>query len=246
MLKAVLFDMDDTMLDINLTAFVTRYVADLSWILSQISQRNPAVFGLPFARAYLAMTDERRDDGLTNGALFAREFERRCGVPIADPTIRDALHFYERELLPKRGGGLVAARPKSGALAALEVVDELGLRTALATNPCFSEACIHCRMEWAHIADVPFERVSHMDNSTRLKPAARYYEEFVAALGLRADECLMVGNDARRDFARPDIGLRTVYVGHARPRQALWSGPMRELAAALPSIVERRNLEMAP
>lgn len=38
MIKAVLFDMDDTLLDINLTAFMTTYVADVSRILSSLGQ----------------------------------------------------------------------------------------------------------------------------------------------------------------------------------------------------------------
>lgn len=164
-------------------------------------------------------------------------------MPLDEPAILDALRFYERELLPRRAGGFVQARPMPGGLAAIERVGELGLRCALATNPSFSEACIRVRMGWADLDGVPFGRVSHMGNSTRLKPSARYYEEFVGALGLAPDECLMVGNDARRDFPRPDIGMRTIYVGHARPRRAIWSGRMSELAGALPAIVDCCNVE---
>ena len=243
MIKAVLFDMDDTLLDINLTAFMVRYVADVSQVLSQISGKPALSFGLPFARSYLALESEHRSDGLTNLELFCREFSRRSGVPVSDPAVADALRCYEHDVLPARGQGLVAARPMPGGQAALEAVERLGLVCALATNPSFSEDCIRARMGWAHIDDAPFARVSHMGNSTRLKPSARYYEEFVAALGLHPEECLMVGNDAKRDFPRPDIGIRTIYVGHARPRRAVWSGRMSELAAALPAIVDRANLE---
>lgn len=243
MIKAVLFDMDDTLLDINLTAFMTRYVADVSHILSAISGRPALSFGLPFARSYLALASERRKDSLTNLAFFFREFERLSGVPVSEPAIVDAVTYYERELLPRLSGGLVAARPMEGGLAAIERVDDLGLTCALATNPSFSEACIRVRMGWARIDDAPFARVSHMGNSTRLKPSAGYYEEFVSALGLAPEECLMVGNDARRDFSHPDVGLRTIYVGHARPRRAVWSGHMRDLARELPAIVELCNVE---
>ena len=243
MIKAVLFDMDDTLLDINLTAFMTAYVADVSRILADITGAPALSFGVPFARSYLALADSARTDGLTNSELFARVFRRLTGVPLDEPTILDAIRFYERELLPRRAGGLVQARPMPGGLAAIERVGELGLRCALATNPSFSEACIRVRMGWADLDSVPFGRVSHMGNSTRLKPNARYYEEFVGALGLAPDECLMVGNDARRDFPRPDIGMRTIYVGHARPRRAIWSGRMSELAGALPAIVDCCNVE---
>ena len=48
----------------------------------------------------------------------------------------------------------------------------------------------------------------------------------------------MVGNDAKRDFPHPECGVRTVYVGHAKPTRAVWSGHMRDLAAALPRILD--------
>lgn len=245
MIQAVLFDMDATLLDINLTAFMTAYAADFSQIMARVSGRPTISFGPVLAHCYLAMGSARRTDGLTNAQVFCREFERLSGVPLADPAIAEPLHYYERELLPHRSGGLTNAHPMEGGLAAIERARDMGLVVALATNPSFDEECIRVRMGWAGIADIPFARVSHMGNSTRLKPKARYYEEFVASLGLTPAECLMVGNDASRDFPRPCIGMRTAYVGHARPRGAAWSGRMSELADALPAVVDRVNLENA-
>lgn len=241
MIKAVLFDMDDTLLDINLTAFLTTYVADVSRILSAISDKPTASFGLPFAKSYLAMGNKDRADGLTNAEVFLQEFERLSGFPISDPVILDAIECYERDVLPKRSGGIVNAHPMEGGLEAIEQALNMDLKVALATNPSFSRRCIGVRMGWAGITGVPFERVSCMENATRLKPKARYYEEFISAIGLTPEECLMVGNDAKRDFARPDIGLRTAYVGHARPKRAVWSGRMSELAEALPQIIDELN-----
>ena len=243
MIQAVLFDMDATLLDINLTAFMGAYAADVSRIMGEVSGRPVASFGPVLARCYLAMASDARTDGLTNSEVFCAEFERLSGVPLADPVVAEALHYYEREVLPRRRGGLVNAHPMEGGIAAIERAREMGLAVALATNPSFDEECIRVRMGWAGIADMPFARVSHMGNSTRLKPRARYYEEFVSTLGLAPSECLMVGNDARRDFPRPNIGMRTAYVGHAHPRNAAWSGRMSELADALPAIVDRINLE---
>ena len=51
----------------------------------------------------------------------------------------------------------------------------------------------------------------------------------------------MVGNDAVRDLPRADCGLRTAYVGHARPKRAVWRGSMAELARELPDLVRRLN-----
>lgn len=241
MIKAVLFDMDSTLLDINLSAFLVAYAADVSRLMAEISGKPTASFGPAFARCYLSMGDPKRADGLTNAEMFAQTFEKLTGVPLLDPVIADALKCYERDVLPSRQGGLVAARPMPGGLDALQTCQDLGLKVALATNPSFTETCIRVRMGWAGIQDMPFERISYMQNSTRLKPKARYYEEFISALGLTPEECLMVGNDSKRDFPKPDIGLRTIYVGHAKPRRAIWSGRMSELPEALPAIVDNLN-----
>ena len=217
MIKAVLFDLDDTLLDINFTAFMTRYVAGLSGLLGDISRAPAPLMGIPFTKAYLAIEDRDRDD----------------------PAIADAIDCYEREFVPAMRGGIVAARPQRGGRQAVDVVHELGLTCALATNPAFSEACVEARMSWANVSPEDFVLVSNWDNAYRLKPNARFYQEFVNALGLTCDECLMVGNDSRRDFARPDCGLRTIYVGHAWPRRAVWHGPMSRLSRELPNIIRR-------
>lgn len=242
MIKAVLFDMDDTLLDINLTAFLTAYAAEVSQLMSSISGKPTIGFGPALARCYLAMGDPKRADGLTNAEIFAQTFENLTGIPLLDPAISAALIAFEQEVLPKHQGGIVAAKPMEGGIAALEKCQDMGLKIALATNPSFTETCIKVRMGWAGILDEPFERISYMQNSTRLKPKARYYEEFVSALGLSPEECLMVGNDAKRDFPKPDIGMHTAYVGHARPSRAIWSGRMSELADALPAIIDGLNL----
>jgi hypothetical protein len=55
----------------------------------------------------------------------------------------------------------------------------------------------------------------------------------------------MVGNDAKRDFPRPDIGLRTLYVGHAWPKRALWRGRSERLALDLSTIIDLANEQSA-
>lgn len=241
MIKAVLFDMDDTLLDIDLGAFIVEYLAGKSRILGRAARRPAIALGLPFAQSYLAVSSSRRTDSLTNEQVFNERFLATSGIPLDDPAIVEAVTFYEREILPHHNTRAIHARPRPGGLAAIGCAEKLGLTVALATNPSFSEACVRCRMGWAGVADYPFARISHMGNSTRLKPNAGYYQEFVSALGLAPEECLMVGNDRSRDFPKPDIGLATLFVGRGPVRSAAWAGDMSALAEALPAIVDYAN-----
>ena len=237
MIKAVLFDLDDTLLRLNLTAFIARYVAGAARLLGQAARTSPAALAVPFMRGFLAMDAQDRQDSLTNEQLYNQTFFSACGIPLDDPAIHDLVDYYEREVVPGFAGGVVGARPVEGAREAVDAVWSEGLTCALATNPTFSLACDRARMGWAGVDVDDFALVSTYSNSTRCKPSVRYYQEFANQLGVRLEECLMVGNDARRDIVRQDCGLRTAYVGHGRPRGAVWCGPMSELARELPQIV---------
>ncbi len=239
MIRAVLFDLDGTLLRLNLTAFLARYVSGASRLLGSAARMGAQELLWPFLRGFMAMDNQDRADSLTNEQLFNQVFYESCGIPLDEPAVRDLIDFYEREVVPGFSAGVVAARPVEGAREAVDRVWSLGLTCALATNPTFSLACDEVRMGWAGVHADDFALVSTASNSTRCKPCARYYQEFANQLGVRLEECLMVGNDSLRDFPRPECGLRTAYVGHARPRRAVWRGTMADLARELPRLVAR-------
>ena len=239
MIKAVLFDLDDTLLRLNLTAFIARYVSGATRLLASAARTSPAALGIPYVRAFLAMDAQDREDSLTNERLFNQTFLASTGIPLDDPVIADLMTYYEEQVVPGFSGGIVAARPVPGAREAIEAVHDAGLLCALATNPTFSLSCDRARMGWAGVGEDDFALVSTYSNSTRCKPSTRYYQEFANQLGVRLEECLMVGNDAVRDIVRDGCGLRTAYVGHARPKDAVWRGPMERLARELPDLIAR-------
>ena len=241
MLKAVVFDMDDTLLSINLSAFLAVYMMDEARLLADIARTNPFSAFATFGSALLNLTNNARDDDddRTNRAYFNDTVERRSGVPLDDPVIADAFTYYEREVLPRRNDSIIAAHPRSGAHEAVETLLDRGLRIALLTNPSFSRACIECRMGWGDLLDMPFDVVTTMENSTRCKPSERYYRENLDRLGCSPEEALMVGNDPKRDFCSPDIGLQTAFVGRGNPVRATWSGSMADFAASFNEIEER-------
>lgn len=239
MLKAVVFDMDETLLSINLSAFVAVYAKDMAQIMGRIAHRNPLSMFAHLGGAMLALNSNDRDDRRTNLEFFNAEIEQRAGLPLADPVIADAFVCYEREVLPHRNDQLIAARPREGAHEAIEAILDRGLRVALFTNPSFSRACIECRMGWGDLLDAPFELITTMENSTRCKPDPTYYLEHLGRMGLDPGEVLMVGNDPKRDFPTPDCGIQTAYVGKGQPVRATWCGSMADFARSLPEIEER-------
>ncbi|MDY4040767.1 MAG: HAD family hydrolase [Collinsella sp.] len=237
-LKAVVFDMDETLLSINLGAFIAVLARDESALLAEAGRRSTWSMLAAYTRALLEINQAGHDGERTNRELFDRAVERRSGVVLADPVVRDMIECYEREVLPGRNDRIINARPMPGAAAAVEAALARGLRVALFTNPSFSETCIRCRMRWGGLDDMPFELVTTMENSRHCKPDAAYYLEGLGALGLSPAEVLMVGNDPKRDFPDPDCGLKTAYVGGGTPARALWTGSMERFAERFDEVVE--------
>jgi FMN phosphatase YigB (HAD superfamily) len=238
MIKAVLFDMDDTLLDINLPAFILAYHRGLCSILGRATRRNSIEFALPLVDAAYAIDSSKGDPSLSNAEKFGRVVSERGDVNWFLPELQDALAFFDAEITPLMNTRLVNARPEQGGVALVEAALDLGLEVALATNPTFSDPVIRTRMRWAGIEDLPFKRVSTTENSTHAKPTAAYYLDFIDRCGWKPEECLMVGNDSKRDFPVPDIGMKTLYVGRVRPARAYWRGSTLELSRELPRLVE--------
>ena len=116
-LKAVVFDMDDTLLSINLNAFIGMFALDEANLLAQAARKSTVALFTSVGSAMLELNNGERAEGdiRTNQRFFADEVERRCGVPLLDPAIPDMPEIYEREILPHKNDRLTAARPREDA-----------------------------------------------------------------------------------------------------------------------------------
>ena len=99
--------------------------------------------------------------------------------------------------------------PIEGARETLLEAHALGYRLVLATNPVFPLSAVKLRMRWGGVDDIPFERITSSQTMTRCKPDPGYYRELLAQLGVRAEECLMIGNDPKKDLPAKDVGCYT-------------------------------------
>lgn len=140
-LKAVVFDMDETLLSINLNAFILRYFKDVSSMLADIGRRSRGGTMARLGTILVDLNANRRSgtDNRTNLEFYQEEVERRCGICLSDPLIYEAFTYYDREVLPYKNDELINAHAMPGAHAALQAVQDAGLRCALFTNPSFPQ-----------------------------------------------------------------------------------------------------------
>ena len=63
------------------------------------------------------------------------------------------------------------------------------------------------RIKWANLDYNDFSYISTYENSSYCKPHIKYYEEIIKKLNLNKEECIMIGNDTKEDYAITQLDI---------------------------------------
>ena len=199
MITTVLFDLDGTLLPMELDGFLETYFRLLTEKLVahgyEAKKVNNALW-----EALMAMI--ANDGTKTNEEVFWPVFNRECGKDArADMSLFE--EFYEKEFQGARAA--CGFDPK--AVETVAAVKAKDLRVVLATSPLYPAIATKQRMLWAGFKPEDFELYTTYENYHYCKPSLGYYQEVLENLGLRPEECLMVGNDAIEDMSAAKLGI---------------------------------------
>lgn len=199
-ITTVLFDLDGTLLPMDQNVFIKAYFGGLARRLAPHGY-DPQKLIDSIWQGTAAMVKNNGD--VTNEERFWQGFEAAYGKPAR----QDEEHFaaFYREDFDK-------VRTSCGYTpAAREIIDtakSCGLRVALATNPIFPAMATERRIAWAGLTPSDFELVTTYENSRHCKPNPDYYRDVMQTLGVKPEECLMVGNDVGEDMIAETLGAR--------------------------------------
>lgn len=204
MIKHLLFDLDGTLLPIDLDFFFQDYLSALS--ARFVATIEPRTFQENLLASTMVMI-KNDDPRLTNEEVFWQDFPARIGFPRSDlePIFR---HFYDNEYRTL-GNNLPPAGPVR---TLLTTALQQGFSITIATNPIFPLYAITERLAWINCHDLPYRLVTSMETMHYCKPNPNYYREILTLLGARAEECLMIGNDQEEDMSAAVLGIKTCLV----------------------------------
>ncbi len=200
MLKAVLFDLDGTLLPMDQDVFVNGYFRFLCQKMAPYGYEPEklirAIWGGTAAMV-------KNDGSCPNEEAFWRFFlglygeEAKAHVPLFE-------EFYAVDFQKAR----VFCGFNAEAKETVDLVKSLGLRSVLATNPLFPSYATESRIRWAGLEPSDFELYTTYEDSTTCKPNPAYYEEVLSRCALLPEECIMVGNDTDEDMIAETLGMK--------------------------------------
>ena len=203
-LKAILFDLDGTLLEVDLNKFIPAYLDLLAKSVAHIIP--PKIFIPKILKASKAV--EEHDGHLTNEEVYLNHF-----FPIEGYSKEDIEpffnQFYENDFYQLQK--YTKKKPKTREI--IQKIFDKGYDVIIATTPVLPLTAIQQRLQWADVAEFPYRLITTIENSHATKTISHlfYYEQILATIGYKADECLMVG-DEDKDMIAKKLGIHTFLI----------------------------------
>ena len=199
-ITTVLFDLDGTLLPMDNDLFTKGYFKLLAEKLAHHGYEPKQLVDAIWAGTASMV---KNDGSRTNEAAFWETFGQIYGdKAVSDQPVFQA--FYENEFQAARS--ICGQNPK--AAQTVRKLKESGFRVALATNPIFPAVATESRIRWTGLEPSDFELYTTYENIGYCKPNPAYYLEITRRLGVRPEECLMVGNDVTEDMVAKKTGMQ--------------------------------------
>lgn len=200
MITTILFDLDGTLLPMDQSVFTNDYCSRLA--------KRIAPFGydpkLVMKALWIGVKAMVENDGTcTNEERFWQAFCSILGNSIREYE-DDLDDFYHTEFneVAKVCGYTENSRKL------IDMLKEQGFRIVLATNPFFPAIATENHIRWAGLTPEDFETYTTYEDYSFCKPNPKYYEELLARIGCKPEECLMVGNDVSDDMIAETLGMK--------------------------------------
>jgi HAD superfamily hydrolase (TIGR01549 family) len=207
MIKAVLFDLDGTLNDVDTREFGNIYYKTLAKKFPRegLSLEDTAEECRNAVRAMI----RNKNYGESLEKIFTDYIRDNIGVDFekSPELLTDYLNNEYNEVL-------AVFKKQKGAAETVKKLHAAGFLLVIATNPLFSHYAIKRRLDNAGLDESDFEFLTTYDWIKATKPHKEFYLEIANRLGVKPEECLMVGNDVKNDMAARHAGMQVLLITH--------------------------------
>lgn len=208
MLKAVFFDLDETLLPLDENKFVKVYFKLLYDKVKHLGYFEEASF---FEDIMIGVKLMMKNDGSkTNEEVFWHYFIERYGTRIIkDKPLFD--DFYVNEFKKLK----IVCDENLLAKEIVKYVKSENLKCILSTNPIFPIAGTRTRMSFVGLNDSDFDYITAYENSSFSKPNPKYFEILLNKFNLKPNEVILFGNNVTEDYeCAKSAGINCFLVGN--------------------------------
>lgn len=204
-MKAVLFDLDGTLLPMDEDLFTKVYFKLLAKKLCPLGIEPQALVDAIWDGTKAMVLNDGSD---TNEHVFWNRFSEKTNLDWR-PFDELTHEFYTTEFHGAKD--YVGENPLAKEV--LKLVKEKGMLAIIATNPIFPKAGQLSRLQWLGISEEEFDGITPYEEYSYAKPNPKYYETILERYNLKAEDCLMVGNDEMEDmYAAGSLGMDTFLI----------------------------------
>ena len=204
-IKAILFDLDGTLLRVHMSEFIPKYLQGLAAYCVEPEQTE--IFIKTLLQSIRDLINTEGGGTQTNEERICYWMEEKLAV--SQEMLKKSLDHF-------RDNGITGLQPMVHAIPlAQQIVKEClsaEVPLVLATNPVFPKFMIQARLEWGGLRQDDFCHLTSYENSHYCKPQAGYFSDVAEQLGIPPENCLMVGNDTSHDLAAVAVGMQTYLV----------------------------------
>ncbi len=213
MLDTILFDLDGTLLPMDMDEFIRIYFGEIGKALQDLMEPDKIIsYVWEGTKAMLSSKDIK-----TNKQVFMETFGQLVDGDLAVYEQRFD-EFYDDGFLNIRE----YVEPHPGVKDFIAALKKKGYNLVIATNPLFPRKAILHRIEWAELNPEDFNYISCYEDNTYTKPQVEFYQEVINKVNRNPDQCMMVGNDVQEDLVASKLGIQTYLItDHMLNRNAI-------------------------
>ncbi|MCD8025823.1 MAG: HAD family hydrolase [Clostridiales bacterium] len=205
MYKNYLFDLDGTLLPMDMEEFIKLYFGSLCKRFSPVLNIEPDKLINAVWKGTGAMAEN--DNSATNREVFWAVASKACGMDLSRYE-SDFDDYYSNEFIAAKQ----ATNATPFAKKSIDYIKRNGGRLIAATNPIFPKVATERRLRWARLSPDDFELITVYENSGFCKPNLKYFEMICEKCGIKPEESIMVGNDVDEDLCSAQLGFDTYLI----------------------------------